>query len=398
MKPELDIQTPSDGSITMGWQGTAAAWQVLLVRTGARPAYTSLLLDGALTGYRFANLSRHQRYRVALLARDGEQARLSSWHSVTPRAGLAPLRDTAEPDLSREVARVGRLLLMPQDRRLTAYWDLGPGFADRVEVELSAGGATVARGEVEPEVHSLTLSAERGHAIENGTAYTLRLSTRFAALAGHAPQQASATPALRGQERAANAGHDPAHLVYPSLEIAPEVALFPEDARVEAEAPPATCGHCSKPVRWDGWVLRCEACRAEYIANDAGDYLELARLRFGTCQCCMPRRILIQPPKTSHLVCVASGKEHLRLPGARGFCLVEDLPFGLCQCCRPRQPLERHGDAVRCLKSHEPHRSVDGRWALCPTEAVFDARAIDALLDAGLAEISQGGVSRGRKK
>ena len=79
--------------------------------------------------------------------------------------------------------------------------------------------------------------------------------------------------------------------------------------------------------------------------------------------------------------------------------LIEDLPFGLCQCCRPRRPLERKaGGSIRCSRSDEVHDN-DGaaRWVLVPSQPVFDAAAIDDLLDAGLAEICSSGVSGSRR-
>ena len=82
--------------------------------------------------------------------------------------------------------------------------------------------------------------------------------------------------------------------------------------------------------------------------------------------------------------------------GARGaFLLIEDLPHGLCQCCRPRRPLERKDQGVVCSKSGENHRNERGQYVLVPSEPVFDAAAIDELLDAGLAEICSTGVLRG---
>ena len=129
-----------------------------------------------------------------------------------------------------------------------------------------------------------------------------------------------------------------------------------------------------------------------------GEYLDIARLRFGTCRCCTPSKILVQQPGADLLVCSYSGKEHIRLAGTVGFRLIEDLPHGLCQCCRPRQPLIKEGDVIRCGKSRETHRNVDGRYVLVPTEMVFDAKAIDELMDAGLADICQAGVSRAGRR
>ena len=40
---------------------------------------------------------------------------------------------------------------MPQDARITAFWELSPGFADRVVLEVLDGVRTVGSLELEPE-------------------------------------------------------------------------------------------------------------------------------------------------------------------------------------------------------------------------------------------------------
>jgi hypothetical protein len=291
---------------------------------------------------------------------------------------------------------------MPQDQRITAFWDLTPGFADKVVLEVLDGEAVVGKLELEPEVKSCALTSDRGVTLVNGKRYQVRLSTRFAALSGHAPRTAACTPAAVGDERTANRANDATLLVFPSLKPSPEVTVFPEEQAAAAQAEPEKgadirCCHCGREVRWEGKRLTCTGCHAEFVQNSDGDFLDLARLRFGTCRCCAPGRILVQHPGDDLLVCAASGKEHIRVAGSRAFKLIEDLPHGLCQCCRPRQPLAREGKEVRCGKSHELHRCVDGRYALVPSELVFDAKAIDELMDAGLADLCQAGITRGKR-
>lgn len=414
MTIQLDIAVPADGRMDLAWraEGGALAWYLLIVRTGARKAYTALLLSGEIDRYVVASLSRHQRYQVAVLGIfEGGASSCSAWQSVTPRAGLAPKREDDGHGIAQSVRRVEKLMLMPQDARITAFWELSPGFADKVVLEVLERGEgpsgqrttnVIGRLELEPEVKSCAVSADRGMRIQNGRSYRVRLSTRFASVLGHAPQEATCTPSAPGDERTANRANDPKVLVFPSLRPSPEVAVFPEEQAVaaQAEEPKGAdilCCHCAREVRWEGKRLTCTGCKAEFVQNGEGEYLDVARLRFGLCRCCVPGRILVQHQGADVLVCTSSGKEHIRVAGQRSFRLIEDLPHGLCQCCRPRQPLSKEGKEVRCGKSKELHRFVDGRYVLVPTEMVFDAKAIDELMDAGLADICQAGVSRGRK-
>ena len=405
MSVQLEVEVRGDGKVELGWSAaaTAQAWYLLIVRTGARKAYTSLLLSGEIGRYSVSSLSRHQRYQVAVLGFFKDGADCSPWTSVTPRAGLAPRREEDDGQgIAPSVRRVEKLILMPQDRRLTAFWELTPGFADKVVLEVRDGLSVVGRLELEPEVRSCALCAERGLKLVNGKAYRVSLSTRFAALSNHAPQHAVATPATQGEERAANRAHDQSRLVFASLKPSPELALFPDEAAAIAETEKVPggdilCCHCARQVRWEGQKLLCTGCHAEFVQNSDGDYLDVTRLRFGTCRCCAPGRILVQPPGAETPLCSCSGKQHIRLAGSTSYRLIEDLPHGLCQCCRPRQPLAKDGNTVRCCKSREAHRCVDGRYVLVPSEMVFDAKAIDELMDAGLADICQAGISRARR-
>ncbi|MBI4864313.1 MAG: hypothetical protein HY815_29250, partial [Candidatus Riflebacteria bacterium] len=381
------------------------------IRTGAVPSYTSLRLSGDLQRYQIQSLSRHQRYRIAVLGTAGEGNGLSRWIDVTPRAGLAAVAPEPDgrQDLAAHVARVGRLTVMPQDRRLTVYWTLARGFADRVVLEVSRAGQAWHRMELEPEVASISLDRSRGVPVSNGSVYGVKVGVSFAGVMYALSAEVVATPAPQGNERRANASHPQENLIYPTLSVSPELRVFPEDDGVlpGAESRPLelVCCHCRQEVRWHEYRLRCDRCNAEFIPNGRGDFLEVARLRFGTCRCCLPRKILVQKGDSTSLICVHSGKEHIPMPdrsgngaSSRTYQLIEDLPYGLCQCCRPRRPLVQESGGIVCGKSKERHRNERGRYVLVPTEPVFDAKAIDDLLDAGLAEICSTGVSRGTAK
>jgi hypothetical protein len=385
---QLAASVVDDGQVALEWRGAYASYWLLAIRSGAKPGFTTLKLDGATRSYRFANLGRHQRYRFAVLAaQDGRQV-CSPWLSATPRAGVEVTREAGE----LPIATLERLVVMPQDRRLTLYWQLGAGFVDRVIVELRKSNIVVATYELEPEVKSFTIDAARCRQLANGVTYTLSARARFA-LTDSAALEVACTPAPQGQERAANRTHAQEHLVYACLSLAPELDVF-GDSGAAADVQ-ILCGRCRGKTEWRDYTLRCTACRAEFIANLRGDYLDTTKLRFGTCTCCLPRKLLVQDAGTDALRCAHSGKEHIK-NGAR-YLLIEDLPFGLCQCCRPRRPLEKRGEEVRCAKSNELHRRSGDQLVLVPSAPVFDAAAIDELLDAGLADICSSGVSRGRR-
>lgn len=383
---------PADGQVALEWAPVATTTWLLAIRSGARPGFTAIALDSATRAYRFANLGRHQRYRFAVMT----AGTCSPWLSATPRAGYAVLASTDDGDavLAEHLAAIERLLVMPQDRRLTLYWKLGRGFVDKVLVSLSRDGDELATWELEPEVSSFTIDRGRYRNLTNGSAYTLTVRARFAATASP-PTTIVCTPAPQGQERAANRAHPQAPLVYACLSVAPELDVF-GDGAIATGGQPIACGRCRGATEWRDYALRCTACRAEYIANLRGDYLDIAKLRFGTCKCCLPKQLLVQDVGSDGLRCAHAGKEHIRGPG--GYLLIEDLPFGLCQCCRPRRPLAKTDDHVRCTKSSELHRrsSEGGAFALVPSAPVFDAAAIDELLDAGLADICASGISRRR--
>lgn len=397
---DLFAKIVDDGQVALSWSGSYASYWLLAIRTGARPGFTTLKLDGATQSYRFANLGRHQRYRFAVLAARGDQQICSPWLSATPRAGYEVVADTDDvaAHLAANLATIERLVVMPQDRRLTLYWRLGPGFIDKVVIELRRGTAILATYELEPEVRSFTIDAARCRALANGVAYTLSARARFA-LTESASREVRCTPAAQGTERAANAAHPQDHVVYPCLSLGAELDVFGDG--IPGEAPQAiTCGRCGNATEWRDYTLRCGACKTEFIANHRGDFLDIGKLRFGTCTCCLPKKLLVQDFGSEALRCAHSTKEHIRVPGQATFVLIEDLPFGLCQCCRPRRPLARQADqTIRCTKSNELHRrsAGEGVFALVPSAPIFDAAAIDELLDAGLAELCGGGVSRGRR-
>ena len=388
---ELHGAVVGDGQVALEWRtrGALDSCRLLAIRSGAKPGFTTLVLDGSTRAYRFTNLGRHQRYRFAVLAAHAGEQLASRWLGATPRAGLAIADDGERPV---ELAQLARVLVMPQDRRLTLYWRLAPGFVDKVVVELHRGDTRLATYELEPEVRSFTIDAARCRALSNGTAYTLSVRPRFALVDG-VPCSVSCTPAPQGHERRANAAHPQQHLVYACLSLAPELDVFGDG--IAADDVHIVCGSCRGSTEWRDYTLRCTRCRAEFIANHRGEYLDVGKLRFGTCKCCLPRKLLVQDVGSTALRCAHSGKEHLRDGSA--FLLIEDLPFGLCQCCRPRRPLAKRGTEVRCTKSNELHRRVGDQLVLVPSAPVFDAAAIDELLDAGLAEICASGVSRGRR-
>ncbi|MEW5848791.1 MAG: fibronectin type III domain-containing protein [Myxococcota bacterium] len=401
MSLDLSARIVDDGQVALEWAprtGKFQSYWLLAIRTGAKPGFTTLKLDGGTRKYRFANLGRHQRYRFAVMAaRNGQQV-CSPWLSATPRAGFDVVNDDGE-GITAHLATLSRLMVMPQDRRLTLYWQLGTGFVDKVVLDLRRETTLLATYELEPEVRSFTLDAGRCPQLTNDVTYTLTARARFA-LTHSAPCTVVCTPAPQGQEREANRAHPQRHLVYPCLSLAPELDVFGEGATGET-AVQITCGRCRGPTEWRDYTLRCRSCHAEFIANHRGDYLDVARLRFGTCRCCLPRKLLIQDLGSDSLRCAHSGKEHIRMPGQSTHMLIEDLPHGLCQCCRPRRPLLRNPDgSVRCSKSNEIHRrseGEDGTYVLVPSAPIFDAAAIDELLDAGLADICASGVSRGRR-
>ena len=402
MKIELTPRVVEDGSVSLEWRAdtTAQRWTLLIVRTGSVRGYTALQLSADSGRYQINNLSRHQRYLFAVLGHSAAGSVCSAWWSITPRAGLEPVVD-ATAALDQHLAGIKCFTVMPQDRRITAYWELSPGFVDQLALEVRRGERVYRRFELEPEVRSLSLDHGRGLAIKNGDPYALSLGCCFAGSVAASSALVTCTTAPQGQERAANQPLDQQHLIYPFLALGPEVQIFDGD---DAPAPGAAdagqrivCCHCHQPVEWDEYRLRCKKCGAEFIPNGRGAFLDVARLRFGTCQCCLPKKIIIQKPHGDEVRCAHSGKEHIRLPDTAGFLLIEDLPLGLCQCCRPRRPLAKQGKNIVCTKSGEQHRNEHGRYVLVPTQPVFDAAAIDDLLDAGLAEICASGVSRARR-
>lgn len=398
---DLSARVEGDGRLSLHWVSDLVldSVHVLLVRTGVVPAHTSLHLGGDTAHCRFDNLSRHQRYRVGVLGSAGERTVPSDWFEVTPRAGLEA-RILPPHGLDGSMAGVGRLMVMPQPQRLTAWWKLERGFVDRVVLELLEDEAVRHRIELEPEVRSLSLDASRQVALENGRTYGLRVRTMFAGVTRGCSSLVRATPAPAGEERAANRQHPQQDLLFPSVAVSPEVRIFADDEDTGGEdcgSQTLVCCHCQEEVRWKDYRLLCAGCCAEFIPNGRGVFLEASRLRFGTCRCCLPRKILVQKPGQEALTCAHSGKEHLKIvkPGssAAQYHLIEDLPHGLCQCCRPRRALVEGERGVVCCQSGEIHRRQGTRFVLVPSQPVFDAAAIDELLDAGMAEICATGIT-----
>lgn len=397
---QSSISVPKDGAIRFEWSAAEAAESVslLLIRTGAVPGFLRMRLGREVGAYQVERLSRHQRYLCAIATHAGATMQISPWRSVTPRLGVDAAIDTEKKGVEADIAKLSALRVMPQNRRLTVFWSLGKGFIDDVELSVlsTLGGERLLTMRVEPEVKSVVIDATRCPALANGEAYLVSVVPRFGTSFG-AVISTQVVPAPQGEERARNRALPQAGIVYPFLALGDEHDPFAAETPRATPVQRITCCHCRAQVAWVDYRLRCGGCGAEFIPNGRGDFLDLARLRFGTCACCLPKKVLVQEQGSDALVCAHSQKEHLRLAGERGFRLIEDLPFGLCQCCRPRRPLERRGDRVVCGKTKEPHRASDGHgYVLVPTAPVFDAAAIDDLLDQGLAAISASGISRAR--
>jgi hypothetical protein len=392
----LDAAVPRDGTVCLNWNGEGSPptqWWLLVERTGARPGYTSLTLDGGVKAWRFENLSRHQRYRIQVRA-PGDQA--SACVDVLPREGSTAVTEQGAP---MPQAGITQLLVMPQDRRLTAYWTLSSGFVDRTVVAVHVEGRLLGRWELEPEVRSLSVDAARVAALQNGMVCDVTVATRLGTVVQDV-MTVRAVPAPQGRERDANRALTQAGLVYPCLSLTDELDLFGDANAPVAAARVISCGSCGGATAWRDYTLTCTSCAVRFIRNARGDFLDLSKLRFGTCRCCLPHKILIQDAGSTSLRCSHSGKEHIRLEGETVHRLIEDLPYGLCQCCRPRRPLRKDGDNVRCSVSREMHRRAAGdvaAFVLVPSAPVLDAAAIDELMDAGLADICATGVSRARR-
>ncbi len=398
MSITLQVEVPQDGTIALSWEKDrrVRAHTLLVVRTGMVPAFNAWHLGGKTNRFVLQNLSRHQRYRVALIAANGEASAISPWFEVTPRLGVAPRCDGEAADIVECVSRIQNVTVMPQDQRMTVYWKRSAGFADKVVLDIFAGDRLLRQLDIEPEVSSISLDAQRGIDLENGTVHSVRLHTKFSGVLHNTTDKTFCITAAQGEERAANATMAGKNLVYPTLSVMPELCFFDDDEEDTLPTQPLSivCGTCGSHVEWQNYQLVCRNCGAQFIPNGRGDFLDMSRLRFGTCSCCLPKKIIVQRLGSETLVCAHSGKEHIRASGSAGYWLIEDLPFGLCQCCRPRRPLVKVDERICCSKSNERHTHEDGTWVLVPSDPVFDASAIDDLLDQGLAEICSTGVSR----
>lgn len=389
-----EITIPRDGAVRFAWSNVARSESVslLLIRTGAVPGYLRMKLSSDVGAYELQGLSRHQRYLCAIASKHD----VSAWRSLTPRLGTAVEVEREKQGVAADIAKLTQLRVMPQNRRLTAFFGVQKGFVDELELSVKKGAETVLKMRVEPEVTSVVIDAARCQ-LDNGVAYDVCVAPRFGAVFGD-ERRVCVAPAPQGEERRANKALAQAGIVYPCLALGEEQDPFAtERVSTGTGEQKILCCHCRTPVAWHDYRLRCRGCGAEFIPNGRGDFLDLARLRFGTCACCLPKKVLVSEPGSDALVCAHSQKEHMRIGGEQGFRLIEDLPFGLCQCCRPRRPLERKASGVVCTKTNEPHRATEGQgYVLVPSAPVFDAAAIDDLLDQGLAEISARGISRAR--
>ena len=208
--------------LCLNWNGEGSPptqWWLLVERTGARPGYTSLTLDGGVKAWRFENLSRHQRYRIQVRA-PGDQA--SACVDVLPREGSTAVTEQGAP---MPQAGITQLLVMPQNRRLTAYWTLSSGFVDRTVVAVHVEGRLLGRWELEPEVRSLSVDAARVAALQNGMVCDVTVATRLGTVVQDV-MTVRAVPAPQGREREANRALTQAGLVYPCLSLTDELDLF----------------------------------------------------------------------------------------------------------------------------------------------------------------------------
>jgi hypothetical protein len=369
----MRIEAPTPGRIRFVWP--RATKTLLLMRTGASPGFAHWTIAG--DSYEITNLSRRQRYLCGALDADGTV----SWKSVV---GDSVVEEETRPV---QIARIERFSVMPQHERVTLYWQLGRGFISGLELVIRRGDKVLSTERIDRDVRSVVCRAQ------NGESLSFTLTPLFARLTG-ASASAMCRAAPQGEERAANAVFRQLPLIYPCLTLGDEQDPFADAASGQTPQRIA-CGTCQGTVAWDEYLLRCCACRAEYVPNGRGDYLDVAKLRFGTCRCCLPKKVLIS--EGDDLTCAHSRKQYIRLPGEAAYRLIEDLPFGLCQCCRPRKPLLKRGEQVRCAGSDELHTSSAGEgFILVPSAPIFDAARIDELLDAGLAELSGTGINKRR--
>jgi hypothetical protein len=281
---------------------------------------------------------------------------------------------------------------MPQDRRLTVFLGRTPGFVTGFMLLATSARGPLGRLQLDPDCTSVVLDATRFPDLTNGAAVRLEVTPCLGALAGDA-RVIDAVPAPPGDERRLNAHLDPAGLVYPSLGVGAELDVFAERPSPTA-AERIVCGRCGAEVAWRGYELACAGCGAEYIPNGFGAYLDRGALRFGTCLCCLPRKVLIAPAADAELVCAHSGKAHIQKTGAPGFELVESLRLGLCQCCRPRRPLGETAGRITCSATRAAHVASPHGFVLATDSPIIDAAVIDALMDAGLADLTSRGVTR----
>jgi hypothetical protein len=355
---ELEVAVEGDGQIGLRWRteraGAELGYQLLVIRSGASPAYTALRLAHDLDRYTISGLSRHQRYLCAVLASSAGGSACSPWQSVTPKLGLEPRKEPGEgiDALGSHLGRVRRLTVMPQDRRLTAFWERSPGFADEIRLEVLERGRVQKRLTLEPEVASISLDASRGVRLSNGGGYLVRVASSFAGIAG-VGESVLCTPAPQGQERAANRAHPQQGLVYPFLDLGPELQVFDDEAppRPAASEAAILCHSCRAPVRWQSYRLICTGCGAEFIPTGRGDYLEASRLRFGTCRCCLPKKILIQRVGSESLACSCSAEPTTPVETGRIADLAVRCLFELPRPAGERSPWFRRiaAEGTSCL-------------------------------------------------
>lgn len=99
----------------------------------------------------------------------------------------------------------------------------------------------------------------------------------------------------------------------------------------------AICSACAGDVVLDTnlHLFVCSGCAMQYIQRVVdGKFIPKDSLVNGICECCEPRRPLVQPMGESFKQCSLSGEKYVNLPG-NGLVKISSLDYGLCSCCRP---------------------------------------------------------------
>ncbi|MBW2702871.1 MAG: hypothetical protein JRF33_18780 [Deltaproteobacteria bacterium] len=131
----LNPSITADGQVELAWASEDnLAWvAVLVMRTGAVPAYTAFHLDGATRRFGFSSLSRHQRYRMAIIGQK-EDGDLATGGDESPRGKPTPHRRTRHGPDRKPAAHAAR-------RSTDLVVVFGPGLCRPNEARTPPGGA-----------------------------------------------------------------------------------------------------------------------------------------------------------------------------------------------------------------------------------------------------------------